>query len=96
MSDLKEFVIEFQGDLSGGTQTVYRFDNGYGASLIVGGMFAYGGREIAVLAFDGDEWSICYSTPLTDDVIGHLSPEEARSTLLSIQNLPARDAEVSS
>ena len=46
----------------GGPHWTYRFDNGYGASVIIR---PYGGFEIAVL--DKDD-SIVYDTPVTDNV----------------------------
>ena len=56
---------------------IYEFDNGYGAS-IVQHSGSYGGNdkglyEIAVLDSDGD---LCYSTPITDDVIGYANEEK--------------------
>jgi hypothetical protein len=63
----------------GGQQKIYRFDNGYGAS-VVKHFYSYGGSqglwELAVIAFDGEgayDWSVSYSTGITEDVIGHLS-----------------------
>jgi hypothetical protein len=53
----------------GGIQVRYKFDNGYGASL-VNHSSSYG-WELAV--FKGDE--ICYDTHITDDVIGHIDGE---------------------
>lgn len=75
----------------GGIQYVFRFNNGYGASIIKH-LFSYGHEddlwEIAVIKFDGDETShICYDTELTDDVIGYLSDEEVRSYLEKIKEL---------
>lgn len=74
-----------------GIQYVFRFDNGYGASIIKH-LFSYGYGddlwELAVLKFDGDETShICYDTELTDDVIGCLSDEEVCSYLEKIKEL---------
>lgn len=82
----------YDGPGSGGSyQYRFRFPNGYGASLIVGG-FAYGGLEIAVLRYydpQDDRGSLCYDTPITDDVLGYLSgPEEVESILDSIAALP--------
>lgn len=55
------------------------FDNGYGMSIIRG-LYSYGGTEgkfeIAVLGADGD---MDYSTPIADDVIGHLAAEDVVS-----------------
>lgn len=63
----------------------FHFDNGYGISVITGGMSytTSGTYEIAVLK-DG---RICYDTPITNDVIGHLSPDEVTEIMLKIQNL---------
>lgn len=74
--------------LNGGHQTIHKFDNGYGASVITGGMFAYGGQELAVIKFKSeDEWSICYDTEITDDVIGCISDEEVEDILSQIEAL---------
>lgn len=74
----------------GGIQYVFKFDNGYGAS-VVKGFSTYGAAddlwELAVLHFDGDEWSITYNTPITDDVIGYLTDEEVGEYLEQIKNL---------
>jgi hypothetical protein len=77
--------------LSMGEQHVYRFANGYGASVIRG-PYTYGGPEglyeLGVIAFDGDEWSLTYETPVTSDVLGHLSVSELAETLVRIATLP--------
>jgi len=77
-----------------GTQTVYRFDNGYGAS-VVQTPYTYGGDrglyELAVIKFNGEDFCLCYSTPITDDVIGHLSENEVDNLLTNIESLePAK------
>ena len=65
------------------------FENGYGAS-VVSHTYSYGGPaglyEIAVLDPDGE---ITYETPVTSDVIGHLTPEKVTEVLIDIQNLPS-------
>lgn len=72
--------IEIQRNI-GHPQTIYKFPNGYGASVIKLN-YIYFGIEIAVLGFDEDcNWHIDYSTPITNDVIGGLS-EEARDDVL--------------
>jgi hypothetical protein len=68
-------------------QKVYNFANGYGASVICNSM-SYGGYdghfEIAVTK-DG---SICYNTPITDDVIGNLDFSGVAKILKDIESLP--------
>ncbi len=74
----------------GGIQAVFRFENGYGASVI-NHMGSYG-VELAVLQFTGegtDDWELCYTTPITDDVIGWIEDEnELFGYLTGIRRLP--------
>jgi hypothetical protein len=78
-------------DRRSGSQRVYRFPNGYGASVI-SGEFAYGHEdglvELGVLKFDGNDYDLTYDTPITDDVIGHLTEEQVQKTLDQIAALP--------
>ena len=64
------------------------FDNGYGVSVIQG-PHSYGGQkglyELAVLDSYGD---VCYNTPITNDVIGFLKPEDVTRHMIEIQQLP--------
>lgn len=71
----------------GGTQRIYKFPNGYGASVIRHqGSYGFknGLWELAVLDSSGD---LCYSTPITNDVIGHLTDEEVILKLNEIRGL---------
>lgn len=65
----------------------YSFPNGYGASVIRG-RYTIGGSnglwEMAVLDHNGD---ITYDTPITRDVIGHLTDYEVYELLLKVKNL---------
>ena len=76
--------------LFGGVKYVFRFDNGYGASVIKHA-YSYGYEkdlwELAVLEFDHGESYICYDTEITDDVIGHLTDEEVHTYLDKIKGL---------
>lgn len=75
----KKYIKE-QNDL-GYPQTIYKFPNGYGASVIKFN-YVYFGIEIAVLRFDENgNWNIDYSTPITNDVIGGLN-EKIRDEVL--------------
>ena len=63
------------------------FENGFGASIVCHS-FSYGGDEglyeLAVLDTDGE---ITYETDITDNVIGHLTPEEITEVMKQIQAL---------
>jgi hypothetical protein len=68
---------------------VVDFANGYSASVIFGPFFYSNGvdtYEIAVMTAKG----LCYDTPITDDVLGHLDEEEANAAFAAIEALPAR------
>lgn len=73
---------------AGGIRRVYKFENGYGASVI-SHSFSYGGEsglwEIAVLDSMGN---LTYNTPITNDVIGNLTTSEVVKVLGDIKNLP--------
>lgn len=74
-------------------QKLYRFPNGYGAS-VVRGLGTYGSIkglwELAVIQFEEEDWSLTYRTPITDDVIGSLTPEDVEGILDRIAALPEK------
>jgi len=74
-----------------GVQKVYQFPNGYGASVIKHS-YSYGGSdgkwELAVL----ENNELCYSTPITDDVLGHLNDAEVDNYLRQIEQLEVANA----
>ena len=81
--------IEFKPNPMGedfGIVSRTQFDNGYEAS-VVKSEYTYGGKnglyELAVFK-DGE---ICYDTPITDDVIGYLRPEDVTDVMAKIQQL---------
>ena len=83
----------------GNDQLLIRFGNGYGMS-IVRGPLSYGGSEgfyeVAVTKFVGetDEWSLCYETPITDDVIGWLNESDLPELAERVAALPPHLAQV--
>lgn len=75
-----------------GTQTIYRFPNGYGASVI-NHSFSHG-IELAVIHFPnpkGDKFKLDYSTLITNDVIRHLTPGMLIKALQAIAQLPPKE-----
>ena len=70
-----------------GEQVIFEFKNGYGASVLTG-RIAYCNRnqpfEIAVTR----NGYLCYDTPITNDVIGYLTIDEALKVLDDIEKLP--------
>lgn len=87
---LSQFVHHAQG-LFSGIQIVYKFPNDYGASVIRHSG-SYGGSqglyELGVLKFTAPaKYDLVYDTPITDDVLGWLSPDDVLQTLDKIQAL---------
>jgi hypothetical protein len=89
------------GDIAKGEQRTYKFPNGYGASVVKFGWqfrtskkfmwMHYGDEthwELAVTNYDDGVQTLCYDTPITDDVIGHLTEEEVENILHRIKGLP--------
>ena len=82
-----------------GTQTVYRFPNGYGAS-VVQASWSYGSDdglfELGVIKFSGEgdyAFSLTYDTNITNDVIGNLTEQDVQDLLNKIKYLPRSDNE---
>jgi len=77
----------------GGVQKLFRFPNGYGAS-VVQFQYSYGGDEglweLAVIRYSGegdDSFSLAYDTPITNDVLGHLSEQDVDALLEKVAAL---------
>ena len=62
-----------------------KYENGYGASIIRNSG-SYGFPHLWELAVTKDD-ELCYSTAVTDDVLGWLTPEGVATTLLKIKAL---------
>ena len=76
--------------LHGGIQRLYRFDNGYGASVIQH-KNSYGSDqglwELALIKFeDYNTYKLVYDTETFCDVIGHLEESEIEPLLVRISN----------
>ena len=93
--DWAHYVVK-EKSLDDGHQVVFKFDNGYGASVIRT-RFSYGGSdglfELAILKFlDGDNYTLGYDTDIqteddNGDLYGHLEVEEVLSLLARIREL---------
>lgn len=87
----------YRHNVHGGTQLVFRFPNGYGASVVCHD-HSYGGSaglwELAVLKYydDADGFNLDYTTAVADDVLGHLTDERVNGLLRSIAALRASGA----
>ena len=84
--DLKSYLED-----TCGYQWIFKFDNGYGASVI-NNFMSYidekGLFELAVIEFDEDgDIDLCYDTEITDNVIDYLSNEEVMELLYKIKDL---------
>lgn len=84
-------------EVNGGTQHLFRFDNNFGASVVCH-KYSYGGDEgfweLAVLKYDEDgEWSLTYDTPVTQDVVGYLTPKDVEGLLEEIEELTEEEIE---
>ena len=63
------------------------YPNGYGVSLICHDT-SYG-LELAVLKGNSDSSEICYDTPITDDVLGHLTINDVSMICEKVKALPS-------
>jgi len=87
---------------NGAIQKIYRFANGYGASVVKGD-HTYGGEEglweLAVIIFgkgtdNNHTYQLVYDTPITQDVEGNLNDDEVEKLLDQIFVLPMRGDDV--
>ncbi|WP_273710464.1 hypothetical protein [Leuconostoc mesenteroides] len=88
----ERFVVQNPNDVDLPDQTMYRFDNNRGASIVFHyGSYGYeqGLLELAVATWskDGKEWFIDYSTDITRDVVGYLNEQQASELLQRISEM---------
>jgi hypothetical protein len=62
------------------------FDNGYGVSVVTGDRF-YSNFEIAILKGNEANSDLCYTTPITNDVIGCVTKDEITEIMKRVQEL---------
>lgn len=87
--------LKFENNEWLGEQAFHIFDNYYGVS-VVRGQYTHGGKkglyELAVIHMgpEDKESRIMYDTPITSDVIGHLTPLGVTKVMKEVSELPLR------
>ena len=71
----------------GGVQAYITFENGYGASVVCTPHTYGGDKGLYELAVFGKDRHITYDTPITNDVIGYLRPQDVTDVMEKIQQL---------
>lgn len=77
-----------------GRHALLFFDNGYGVSVVSGPLFytdAEHPYEVAVLIGTEADYNLCYTTDITDDVIGHCTAEEVTEIMSRVQGLKRKE-----
>ena len=85
--NVPEHMIKYiykQREYLGGLQILFKFPNGYGASVI-NHNHSYD-LELAVLDSAGH---ITYDTPITNDILGHLDDASLEQALIDVMSLEA-------
>lgn len=86
----EKYIQEQTDDKYYEDQTLYKFENDWGASIIYHqGSYGYeqGLVELGILSWFGDRYMLTYDTYLTNDVLGNLTQEQAKSILEKIKEL---------
>ena len=80
--------LQFKQDIQRGLNAArIMFDNGYGASVIIG-PHTYGGEDgLYELGVLGKDKKLTYDTSVTDDVEGYLTEEAVTKLMEQIQKL---------
>ena len=71
-------------------QALKFFSNGYGVSIVrFPGSYGYlqGLYEVAVIEGTDKEYELCYDTPITDDVLGHLDEQDVENIINEVAAL---------
>ena len=89
---LNHKALEKQRHARGGTQYIFSFGNGYGASVVNHSISYTNGDDEWELAVLKDTF-LTYDTPITDDVIGYLKVDEVIILLDKIEKLEKENEE---
>ena len=86
IKDFNDLEFESRG-CRDGQQASLQFENGFGVSVIKGfGSYSDEDSPYELAVLWGNQ--LCYSTPITNDVMGYLTSEEVTEIMKQIQNLP--------
>lgn len=81
-----------RGGFSGGDQALVSFPNGYGASVLRGGMYYTTGGTYEIGVLHGEK--LDYENPVADgEVLGYQTEEQANAALAAIEALPSKQPE---
>lgn len=84
--DMGDYLVSVNRKF-GGHSLVFKFPNGYGASVIRHDLSCGGESGLWELAVLGRDGALCYTTPITGDVLGWLNESEVDENLLKIKAL---------
>lgn len=91
-------MLVLEREMGGMHQKIYRFKNGYGASVVKLPKDVAGSTwdlwELAVIRFYGDKptsYRIVYDTPITNDVVSYLLWADVEEYLEQIKALEAKE-----
>lgn len=89
---LREKDLEIKREANGGLQWIYKFNNGYEASVISGGFYAYTDEErpyelVVIKKNKNNEWFLNYDTEITDDFKDYQTEEQINELLKRIEKL---------
>ena len=86
MKTFNDLIFKQHPNWMSGTQARMDFPNGYGISVITG-EYAYSDNEHPYEVAVMEHGSLCYNTPITDDVIGYLDADGVTEIMKQIQEL---------
>lgn len=85
--EIQKLPLYFGKEYTEAKQAKMEFENNYGISVLFGTMFYSNGvdtYEVGILK----NGRMCYTTPITNDVIGNITEEEVTDIMREIQELP--------
>jgi len=89
MEHFNKLVWRVNPYIPGASSARVFFKNGFGASVARGlSWHNPDGYEVGVLVGDEESSELCYSTPITEDVLGGLDARDVQAVLQEIEALP--------